>query len=68
MQQQEYVSEKLREVKAELDRHEALRVPTGTIPQSRRRLIGPAVRVAGRVVRRTGEALEAWAAPQAAAR
>lgn len=68
MQQHEYVNEKLREVKAELDRQEALRAPGGTLPPPRRRLIGPAVRVAGRHVRRVGEALESWAAPQSMAR
>jgi len=68
LQQYEYVREKLREAEAarrqpmpwsDLDRQR---------PPRRRGIVGPVARVAGRHVRRAGEALESWATPQAAPR
>jgi hypothetical protein len=62
LHQQAYVSEKLREADGEAARR-LLSLPSiDRAARPRRRLIGPAVRAAGRVVRRTGEALESWAA------
>jgi len=56
-----YVSDKLRELDAELARRTAPfagRAPTFAL--------SPVVRVAGRVLRRMGEGLESWAAPTSA--
>ena len=56
-----YVSDKLRELDAELARRTAPfagRAPTFAL--------SPVVRVAGRVLRRLGEGLESWAAPTSA--
>ena len=53
-----YVSDKLRELEAELTR----RVP----PRSRSTatpLVGPLARTAGRALRRVGEGLESWSSP-----
>ena len=57
-----YVSDKLRELDAELARRRAAsfagRAPTLAL--------NPVVRAAGRVLRRMGEGLESWAAPTSA--
>ena len=66
LQQQQYISEKLREVEAA---RRPAPSPIEKEPSRRARgPIGPIARVAGRHVRRVGEALESWATPQAAAR
>lgn len=54
-----YVTEKLRELDADLAR----RAPFST-EKSPAFSLSPAVRMAGRVLRRMGEGLESWAAPR----
>jgi len=51
-----YVSDKLRELDAELAR----RAPPRPAPAS---MLGPLARAAGRALRRIGEGLESWATP-----
>lgn len=66
LQQHEYITEKLKEAEA-ARRH----TPSPIEKEPARRVRGPigtVARVAGRRVRRVGEALESWATPQAAAR
>ncbi len=67
-QQHQYISEKLKE--AEAARRRAVpSIYADSQPKRRGRgPIGPIARVAGRHVRRVGEALESWATPQAVAR
>ncbi len=50
-----YVSEKLRELEEERAQRSLPRPPTNKRP-----VLGPAVRRAGRTLRRIGEGLEAW--------
>ena len=68
LQQQQYVREKLRESEAVRRRALPSHERDSWDPRSGRGPIGPIARVAGRQVRRLGEALESWATPQAAAR
>ena len=71
LHQYQYISEKLREAEAVRRRAApSLRVDAQPARDrgGRRGPIGPIARVAGRHVRRVGEALESWATPQAAAR
>ena len=55
-----YVAEKLRQFDAAADRRQP---PPGGRP--RRRLLGPAARIAGRRMREFGQALEGWGSPVA---
>jgi len=65
--QYEYIHGKLREVEA------ARRQPLASTRLDRQRsphrrgIVGPVARVAGRYVRRVGEAVESWGTPQTAA-
>ena len=68
LQQYQYISEKLREAEA-VRRRAVPSIDADSQPKRRARgPIRPIARVAGRQVRRVGEALESWATPQAAAR
>ena len=53
-----YVTEKLRELDSDLARHAPL--SDGRSPAF---ALSPAVRMAGRILRRMGEGLESWATP-----
>jgi hypothetical protein len=56
-----YVSDKLRELDAELARRAA--PLDGATPTP---VLGPLARTAGRVLRRIGEGLESWSSPETA--
>ena len=68
LEQQLYVREKMLEADAARRDTELIREASHRKPRTARGPIGPIVRVAGRRVRRVGEALESWATPQTAAR
>jgi hypothetical protein len=58
----EYAREKLREIDAELRRRHP-DVPQLTASREPPRVLAPAARLAGRRLRRLGEAIESWATP-----
>jgi hypothetical protein len=53
-----YVSDKLREIEAELTRRAAPFAGRAPTP-----VLGPLARIAGRALRRVGERLESWSTP-----
>ena len=68
LEQQLYVREKMLEADAARARNRLLPEARPQPVRRARGPIAPIARVAGRHVRRAGEALESWATPQAAAR
>jgi hypothetical protein len=67
LHQHEYIRGKLREAEATRRQPLASTDLDRQRPPHRRGIVGPVARVAGRYVRRVGEAVESWGTPQTAA-